>query len=54
MYLANIVIMATGLGVKNFCSNGWNVFDVFSVMGTLATTIPLLLRQQSQIATQVS
>lgn len=54
IYLANIVIMMAGLGLKNFWLNGWNIFDVFAVMGTLATTFPLLLRQQSQVATQVS
>lgn len=54
LYLANVVVGMAGLGMSNFWRNGWNIFDVFAVMGTLATTVPLLLRQQSQTATQVS
>ncbi len=32
-----------GLGFRSFSANGWNLFDVLTVTGSFATTIPLRL-----------
>jgi hypothetical protein len=46
-YLANIVIRIVGLSWARFRRSSWDLFSVFAVFGTLATTI-LLLTNSSQ------
>lgn len=37
-----MVVRAFGLG-RSFYENGWNIYDVVVISGTVATTIPVLL-----------
>lgn len=37
-----MVVRAVGLG-RSFYENGWNIYDVVVISGTVATTIPVLL-----------
>jgi hypothetical protein len=53
IYAFDIVVRFSGLGWRSFVQNGWNIYDVLVVSGTFATTIPLLLQNTSQTATQV-
>lgn len=38
----DITIKLIGLGWASFQANGWNIFDVLVVTGSIATTIPIL------------
>lgn len=53
MYATDIGIRFTGLGWKSFSQNGWNLYDIFVVTGTFATTIPIILGTSSQTAIQL-
>ncbi|CEQ42955.1 SPOSA6832_04831 [Sporobolomyces salmonicolor] len=53
LYLADIAVRITGLGWISFAQNGWNLYDVVVVGGTLATTIPILAGTSNQVAIQL-
>lgn len=53
VYAVDIAVRLTGLGWRNFSQNGWNLYDIFVVAGTFATTIPILLGTSSQTAIQL-
>jgi len=53
LYAIDIVVRITGFGWIVFTQNHWNIYDVVVVSGTLATTIPLLLGTQNQVALQL-
>jgi len=53
LYATDIVVRITGFGWIVFTQNHWNIYDVVVVSGTLATTIPLLLGTQNQVALQL-
>ncbi|ORY24315.1 high-affinity cell membrane calcium channel [Naematelia encephala] len=42
LYAVDLLVRFYGLGFKSFRANGWNLFDVFVVTGSFATTIPAL------------
>lgn len=42
VYSVDIFVRLYGLGWRSFRENAWNLYDLFVVVGTLATTIPLL------------
>lgn len=39
-YAVDLVVRFYGLGLRSFRANGWNLFDVIVIAGSLATTIP--------------
>ncbi|GEM06733.1 calcium channel subunit Cch1 [Rhodotorula toruloides] len=41
-YLVDVCVRAIGLG-GSFWENGWNIYDVVVISGTVATTLPVLL-----------
>ncbi|KAG9050174.1 calcium channel protein [Tulasnella sp. UAMH 9824] len=43
IYAVDIAVRITGLGLRSFRANGWNLFDVFVVTGSFATTVPIVL-----------
>ncbi|KAG8944623.1 calcium channel protein [Tulasnella sp. 424] len=43
IYAVDIVVRISGLGLRSFRANGWNLFDVFVVAGSFATTVPIVL-----------
>lgn len=47
------MVRLAGLGWQSFKQNGWNLYDIFVVTGTFATTIPLLLHSSSDVAVQL-
>ncbi|GAA5915927.1 hypothetical protein JCM5296_002066 [Sporobolomyces johnsonii] len=53
LYLADIAVRITGLGWISFAQNGWNLYDVVVVGGTLATTLPILAGTSNQVAIQL-
>lgn len=53
LYFIDIVVRITGYGWTTFTQNYWNIYDVAVISGTLATTIPLLLGTQNQVALQL-
>lgn len=53
IYLLDIVIRITGIGWRSFRQNGWHLYDLFVVVGTFSTTIPILLGSSSQVAVQL-
>ncbi|GAA6010255.1 hypothetical protein JCM11491_005413 [Sporobolomyces phaffii] len=53
IYLADILVRITGFGWTVFTQNYWNIYDAAVISGTLATTIPLLLGTQNQVALQL-
>lgn len=53
VYLIDGSVRALGLGASNFLKNPWNVFDFVTVVGTAATTVPVLLGTTSQAAVQL-
>ncbi|KAK0551675.1 calcium channel protein [Tilletia horrida] len=42
IYLTDIGVRLYGLGWKSFRESWWNLYDLIVVLGTLATTVPLL------------
>ncbi len=42
VYALDIVARLLGLGWRSYRENPWNLYDLFVVSGTLATTVPLL------------
>ncbi|KAG8827931.1 calcium channel protein [Serendipita sp. 401] len=42
-FLADPCIKFIGLGWDSFRANGWNIFDVFVVLGSIATTLAIIL-----------
>ena len=42
IYTVDIGVRFIGLGWASFRANGWNIFDVIVVTGSIATTIPIL------------
>ncbi|GAA5936334.1 DNA-binding ATPase [Sporobolomyces koalae] len=53
LYLIDVVVRIAGFGWVIFTQNHWHIYDLVVVSGTLATTIPLLLGTQNQIALQL-
>lgn len=53
LYLLDILVRSVGLGWTSYSQNGWNLYDVFVVVGTFATTLPILLGTQNQAAVQL-
>ncbi|BGP38716.1 calcium channel protein [Rhodotorula kratochvilovae] len=51
-YLIDVVVRMVGLG-SSFWENGWNLYDVAVVGGTVATTVPILVNVQSQTIVQL-
>ncbi|KAG8959952.1 calcium channel protein [Tulasnella sp. 419] len=43
LYLVDVIIRMIGLGWRSFRANGWNLFDVFVITGSFATTVPIVL-----------
>ncbi|KIO32428.1 hypothetical protein M407DRAFT_214388 [Tulasnella calospora MUT 4182] len=43
IYAVDIAVRISGLGLRSFRANGWNIFDVFVVAGSFATTVPIVL-----------
>lgn len=43
IYLADVVIRFMGIGWISFRQNGWNLYDVIVIIGTLVTTTPIVL-----------
>ncbi|EGG06060.1 uncharacterized protein MELLADRAFT_48591 [Melampsora larici-populina 98AG31] len=43
IYLADVVIRLMGIGWISFRQNGWNFYDVLVIIGTFATTAPVVL-----------
>lgn len=48
-YAADICIRLAGLGWTAYRQNAWNIFDLIVVTGTLATSIPLLGRNENNV-----
>lgn len=46
IYFVDIMVRITGLGLRSFRANGWNLFDVFVVSGSFATTVPIVMGSQ--------
>ncbi|GAA6055172.1 hypothetical protein JCM3770_002218 [Rhodotorula araucariae] len=46
-YLIDVLVRIVGLG-GSFWENGWNLYDVAVIGGTVATTVPILVDVQSQ------
>lgn len=42
IYAIDIGVRFVGLGWSSFRANGWNIFDVVVVTGSIATTIPIM------------
>ncbi|KAF8509855.1 Ion transport protein-domain-containing protein [Hysterangium stoloniferum] len=42
IYVVDITVRFVGLGWSSFRANGWNIFDILVVTGSIATTIPIL------------
>ncbi|GAA5898852.1 calcium channel protein CCH1 [Sporobolomyces salmoneus] len=53
LYFFDIVVRITGFGWTVFTQNYWNLYDLLVVSGTLATTIPLLLGTENDVALQL-
>lgn len=47
IYAVDIAVRILGLGLRSFRANGWNLFDVFVVAGSFATTVPIVLGSQN-------
>lgn len=52
LYAVDVVVRVAGLG-HSFLRVGWNLYDLFVVTGTLATTIPILVGNSGQVITQL-
>ncbi|KDE08247.1 hypothetical protein MVLG_01513 [Microbotryum lychnidis-dioicae p1A1 Lamole] len=53
IYGIDIFVRMFGLGWSSYIMNGWNQYDILVVAGTFATTIPIILSSQSQVAHQL-
>ncbi|KAG9004060.1 calcium channel protein [Tulasnella sp. JGI-2019a] len=53
IYLIDIIVRMTGLGIRSFTANGWNLFDVFVVLGSFGTTVPIVLGSQGFLVNQL-
>jgi hypothetical protein len=42
LYAIDLLVRLYGLGFRAFRANGWNLFDLVVITGSLATTIPAL------------
>jgi hypothetical protein len=52
LYMIDIAVRVCGLGWKSFRQNWWHLYDIAVVLGTLATTVPILLSTTNQAAIQ--
>lgn len=52
-YIANIVVRIVGLSWSRFRRSSWDLFSIFAVSGTFASTCLLLSQQQSQTYDQL-
>ena len=43
IFLSDVLIKFIGLGWKSFRANGWNMFDTVVVLGSMFTTVLLLV-----------
>lgn len=48
IFLLDLVVRLIGLG-WSFLLAGWNLFDLASIIGVAATTLPVLLTQQDEV-----
>ncbi|GAA6064276.1 hypothetical protein JCM10212_000978 [Sporobolomyces blumeae] len=53
LYSIDIIVRLTGFGWSAFVQNYWNLYDLFAVGGTLATTVALLAGTSDQVALQL-
>jgi len=42
-FIADPIVKLIGLGWKSFRANGWNLFDVVVIFGSIATTLAIIL-----------
>lgn len=42
-FLADPFVKFVGLGWRSFRANGWNIFDVVVILGSIATTLAILM-----------
>lgn len=52
IYSVDIVIRSSGLSIKYFVKNGWNLYDVFTTIPLLVTTIVLIVIPSNQALIQ--
>lgn len=52
-YMANIIVRIVGLSWSRFSRSSWDVFSIFAVVGTLVSTIILLVDFNSQLYIQL-
>ncbi|KDQ07800.1 hypothetical protein BOTBODRAFT_591897 [Botryobasidium botryosum FD-172 SS1] len=52
VYFIDLIIRVYGLG-WSFLLNGWNLFDVFVVMGSFATTLPVVFGSDGYVMQQL-
>ena len=52
VYAIDVGIRITGLGWSSFRKNWWHLYDCIVVVGTFATTIPVLAGTTNQAAVQ--
>lgn len=52
IYGVDIVVRLFGLG-RTYWKSGWNLFDVFVVLGTFSTTTAIILGSQSFVVEQL-
>ncbi|KIJ40348.1 hypothetical protein M422DRAFT_256903 [Sphaerobolus stellatus SS14] len=53
IYSVDICVRFVGLGWESFRANGWNIFDVIVVTGSIATTIPILAGSKGFVIQQL-
>lgn len=53
VYIANIVVRILGLGWTRFRRSSWDIYSLFSVLGTFATTILLLTNFNQRVYVQL-
>lgn len=49
LYAVDLLIRFIGVGLRSFRSNGWNLFDLIVISGSLATSVPALGKSSSGI-----
>lgn len=53
VYFVDIIIRITGLGLRSFTANGWNLFDVAVITGSFATTVPIVVGSSGFVIEQL-
>ena len=52
IYAIDVGVRISGLGWSSFRKNWWHLYDCIVVVGTFATTIPVLAGTTNQVAVQ--